>query len=126
MKQVFFAYCNRVIDGEEVLGNIEKFFMDKGWNLVIPENSLGVPIKHPLEVDFSIVEKSALVIIELTSKRIEMAMVHEHAVNKGLSILYIRRRGEEVLESLKQYEKASFEYESPDDVYGWLEKSVDV
>lgn len=126
MKQVFFAYCNKVEDCEEVLKNVERFFVGKDWNLMISENALSESVENSLDINFSIIEKSVLVIVELTSKNKEVAMVHEYAVNKGLPILYLRRKDGEVLEQLKQYEKAGFEYEKPREIYGWLRENVSV
>lgn len=126
MKQVYFAYCNKVTDCEEVLKNVERFFVGKGWNLLISEKALSGSVDHSLDVNFSIIDKSALVIVEMTSKNKEVEMVHEHAVNKGLPILHIRRKGAEVLESLKKYEKSSFEYEKPSEIFEWLRENVEV
>ena len=124
MRQIFFAYCNQLKDCEEVLRVVDDYFTGSGWNLVIPENALNVKMNHPLKVSFSIVDKSDLLLIDLTSKRKEMVMIHEHAVNKGMEIMYIGRKNEKVLEDLKQHEKSVFWYDSPAEILPWLEESV--
>ena len=121
MKCVFFAYCYLEDDCAEVMRQVEKFFSKLGWNLIISEKSMLGEMNKPMTVNMNKLNKCDLVLLEIGAVKESAAMIHEHAVNHGIEILYIQKKGTIPIETLSQYQHLAFVYETPLDLVGWLE-----